>query len=186
MRKTSNKFFTILITVLALLSFNSLIAQEISLGTNFVNRYIWRGIDLGSNTPNIQPTVALNTGGFTFGFRRAYSLSDTVGLNKIDIYTSYSFELAESGSLSLLLTDYTNPNSGIKIGNFNNDVNSLGPGAHFIELNIGYSVPESFPISLSFNPLIYNVANNPIYFQIGYNTSVNDVSLGFFDCLYTI
>lgn len=155
-------------------------AQEISLNTDFVNRYIWRGIDLGGNTPSIQPTLSLAAGNFNVGFWGAYSLSDPAGLNEIDFYASYSFELSSSGSLNIGFTDYTNPNSGTKIGNFNNYDNPNGPGAHFIELNANYNGPESFPLSLSLNYFLHNVANNPFYFQVGFTTSINDVGLNLF------
>ena len=55
-----------------------------------------------------------------------------------------------------------------------------GPGAHFLEANLNYSGPEKFPISLSFNVFFYNLENNPIYFQVGYSTTVKDVGVDFF------
>jgi len=180
MKTSASKYFIAFTVALVLFGITNTRAQEISVGTDFVSRYIWRGIDLGSNTPSLQPTIELTTGGLTAGFWGAYSLSDPAGLNEIDIYASYSIELAESGNLSLGITDYTNPNSGTKIGNFNNYDDPEGPGAHFIELNVAYSGPESMPLTLSFNYFLYNVANNPIYFQVGYDTSIKDVSLSLF------
>lgn len=179
--KFLKNFFSLTIFMLFVLTLGNIsIAQEISVGTDIVNRYIWRGLDLGGNTPNIQPTVAFSSGGFTGGFWGAYSLSDPAVLTEIDIYASYSFALAESGSLSLGFTDYTNPNSGVKFGNFNNYDDPAGPGAHYVELNVGYSGPEKFPISLSFNYFIHNLENNPIYFQVGYSTAVKDIGLDLF------
>jgi hypothetical protein len=159
---------------------NKVTAQDISVGTDIVNRYIWRGFDLGKNSPSIQPTVKLTTGGLTAGFWGAYSFANSEALNEIDIYASYSLNIAESGALSLGFTDYTNPNSGTKMGNFNNYDNENGPGAHFVELNAGYSGPASFPISVSFNMFLYNLKNNPVYVQVGYATSVKDVGLSAF------
>jgi hypothetical protein len=163
-----------------LLSISETKAQELSLGADLYNRYVWRGLELGGNTPSFQPTISLSTGGFTAGFWGAYSMSDPAGLNEIDIYASYAFELPEAGSLSLGVTDYTNPNSGTKMGNFNNYDDPEGPGAHFVELNVGYTGPESFPISLSLNYFLYNVENSPFYFQVGYDTSIKDVGLSVF------
>ena len=179
MRAVTGKLFAILFALL-LLSVTTAKAQELSVGTDIVSRYIWRGIDLGGNTPSIQPTLEFSTGGFAVGFWGAYSISDPAGLNEIDIYASYSFELAESGSLSLGFTDYTNPNSGVKMGNFNNWDDPAGPGAHFVELNVGYTGPESVPLSLSVNFFFHNVENSPIYFQLGYDTSIKDVGLSLF------
>ncbi len=155
-------------------------AQEFSVGTDIVSRYIWRGIDLGDNTPSIQPTISFSTGGFTAGFWGAWPTANPGGLDEIDIYANYAIDLTKAGSLTFGFTDYTNPNSGTKIGNFNNYDNANGPGAHFLEGNLIYSAPESFPIYLSFNIFFYNVQNNPIYIEAGYSTSVKDVGVSLF------
>lgn len=168
------------ILLFVFINLSNINAQEISLSTDFVSRYIWRGIDLGGNTPSIQPTLSLTAGNFNVGFWGAYSFADPAGLNEIDFYASYSFEIESSGILSIGFTDYTNPNSGTKIGNFNNYDDPDGPGAHFIELNAGYNGPESFPVSLSLNYFLHNVANNPFYFQVGFNTAIKEVGLNIF------
>lgn len=180
MRGLKTKFVLLPGLLLILFVSGSLKAQDLSLGTDIVSRYIWRGTDLGSNTPSIQPTIEFSTGGFAFGFWGAWSTADPAGLDEIDIYANYSVDLAESGGLSFGVTDYTNPNSGTKMGNFNNYDNPNGPGAHFIEGNVSYSGPSSFPISLSLNYFMYNVANNPFYFEVGYSTKVKDVGLDLF------
>ncbi|MFZ6033425.1 MAG: TorF family putative porin [Melioribacter sp.] len=173
--KAFYKIFAILI-----LSYGFIAAQELSVGADVVSRYIWRGADLGNNNPSIQPTIELSSGGFAAGFWGAYPMSDPAGLNEIDFYASYSFSLGKAGDLSIGFTDYMNPNSGTKIGNFNNYDDAEGPGAHFIELNVGYGGSESFPVSISFNYFLYNVENNPVYVELGYSTSVKDVSLDLF------
>lgn len=176
----NNTLRTITFLVLIFIGFTGAYAQEISVGTDIVSRYIWRGFDLGSDVPSIQPTVEFDAGGFGIGFWGAYPIASPGALNEVDIYTSYGFDLAESGNLSIGVTDYTNPNSGTKYGNFNNYDDPQGPGAHFLEANLNYSGPEKFPISLSFNIFFYNVENNPIYFQVGYAAKVKDVGVDFF------
>lgn len=179
MKTNSTKL--LLMSLLILLSANFLKAQEIGVGVDLVSRYIWRGFDLGANAPSIQPTVKYVNGGLTAGFWGAYSLANPANLEEIDIYASYSFGLGESGSaLSLGITDYTNPNSGVRMGSFANFDDVDGPGAHYIELNAGFTGPESFPLSLSFNMFLHNIADNPVYFQIGYATSVGEVPLSLF------
>jgi hypothetical protein len=174
------KKINLVVSLTLFLVTGNLSAQGLSIGTDIVSRYIWRGFDLGGNTPSLQPIVKFAVGGLTAGFWGAYSLSDPNGLNEIDIYASYSAEIGDAGSFNLGLTDYTYPNSGVKIGNFNNYDNEAGPGAHYIELNAGYSGSENFPISLSFNIFLYNLENNPIYFQAGYSTSIENVTLDLF------
>ncbi|MFA3783068.1 TorF family putative porin [Melioribacteraceae bacterium 4301-Me] len=174
------KLSLIILFTYSIILTNQLKAQELSVGTDLVSRYIWRGIDLGQNTPSLQPNIKFTFSDFNFGFWGAYSLSNPNGLNEIDIYTSYSLSLTKAGTLSLGFTDYTNPNSGTKIGNIHNHNDPEGPGAHFIELNINYAAPQDIPISLSFNYFLYNVANNPIYFQLNYTTAVSGVDLNLF------
>ena len=180
MYNIKTKFLSVLAVIIIIISSATISAQELSLSTDIYNRYIWRGSELGGNTPSLQPTIEFTTGGLTAGFWGAYSLSDPTGLNEIDIYAKYSFDLAESGSISVGVIDYTNPNSGTKMGNFNDYNDPEGAGAHFIEMNIGYTGPECFPISLSLNYFLYNVANNPLYFEVGYDTSIKDVGLNLF------
>lgn len=172
------KLLKIFITIFLLASFNN--AQTISVGTDFVNRYIWRGFDLGGNTPSIQPNIKLTIDNFSAGFWGAYPIIKDAALSEIDIYASYSFSLSDAGALSIGFTDYINPDNGIRIFNFANHDSHNGPGAHSIELNAGYSGPESFPISFSVNMFVHNIPNNPVYFQLGYNTSINDVGLSLF------
>lgn len=170
----------LIVTIFILSTFSIIKAQEISLGTDIVSRYIWRGMDLGANAPSIQPDVNLSIGGLTVGFWGAYSTSNFTALDEVDFYINYSFNLAESGSISLGVVDYMNPNSGVKLGNLNNYDHADGPGAHYIELNAAYSGPESFPLSLSFNYFLHNVFENPIYLEVGYSTGIGDVGFDLF------
>jgi len=178
MKELITKSICFFLFVIVVLSVNKVNAQELSLGADIYNRYIWRGFDLGDNAANIQPSMELSVGNFRVGFWGSYTMSDPAGLNEVDLYAKYDFDLSESGVLSLGVIDYTNPNSGTKMGNFNNW--DEGYGAHFVELNVDYAGPESLPIYLSFNWFLYNVENNPIYFELGYKTSLKDVDLTFF------
>jgi hypothetical protein len=179
------------IKLLLILSFfltTSAFAQ-FSVGSDFVSRYIWRGFDIGES-PSIQPTVEYGISGLAIGFWGAYPTVDVnTGTEEIDFYGSYSIDLKKSGSLSIGFTDYMFPTStGFHIGNFNNydgmkiydNVDTVYGGSHYIEINAGYSGTENFPITLSFNVFVYNLENNPIYFEVGYSASVEDVGLAFF------
>ncbi|MFH1197747.1 MAG: TorF family putative porin [bacterium] len=174
------KMKTFLLVILSFISCFPVYSQELSVGTDFVSRYIWRGADLGGNTPSLHPTVEFSIAGLTAGFWGAYSLSDWRGLNEVDIYLNYSIELENSGSINFGVIDYMNPNSGVKLGNFNNYDDPEGSGAHYIELNLGFTGTESLPISFSLNYFVHNLVDNPIYFEFGYSTSVNDIGLDLF------
>ena len=111
MKALSTKWIVFLsLSLMAFLSI-SLSAQDLSIETDVVSRYIWRGFDLGDNTPSIQPTIEFSTGGFTAGFWGAWATANNV-TNEIDIYASYALDLSTAGGLSLGITDYTNPNGG--------------------------------------------------------------------------
>ncbi len=169
-----------LIFILSIFFITNINAQKISVNADFVNRYIWRGFDLGGDAPSLQPNIKLSTGNFQFGIWGAYPVIKDAALNEIDIYATYSFSLNNMGSVSFGFVDYINPDNGIKFFNFANHDSHNGPGAHSIELNASYSGPEDFPISLSANIFIHNIPNNPVYLQLGYTTSINDVGLSLF------
>lgn len=157
-------------------------AQELSVGTDVVNRYLWRGTDFG-DSPSIQPTVELDAGGFAVGFWGAYPTNNDTHAEEVDFYAGYNIDINSSGSIYLGFTDYMFPTTGFQLTNFNNwdDTTSAdGPGSHSLELNLGYSGPESFPISIGVNVFIHNVMDNPIYFELGYSCAVQDVGLDFF------
>ena len=154
-----------------------LYAQELSVGSDFVSRYVWRGTDFG-NSPSLQPTVAFSTGGLTIGFWGAYATNDKY--QETDFYGGYSFDLNNSGSLYLGYTDYMFPGAGFDISNFNNYDDPNGPGSHYIEINASYSGPEKLPISVAFNIFVHNVKDNPVYFELGYAFPVKDVNLSLF------
>ncbi len=56
-------------------------AQELSLGADVLNRYVWRGLDLGGKSPSIQPWMKINAGNdnhvFSFGAWGAFSTAGT-------------------------------------------------------------------------------------------------------------
>lgn len=166
--------------IISLFFIVSVHGQELSVGSDIVSRYIWRGFDLGAGSPSIQPNIAFSASGFEAGFWAALPTSDPNALEEIDFYASYTFNLNNSSGISIGFTDYMNPNNGTRIGNFNNYDDPNGSGAHFLEANLNYFGPENFPLSLSFNLFFYNVKNNPIYIQAGYSTSVKDIGFEVF------
>lgn len=174
-------FILIIFSVLSQVSF----AQNLSLNVNadLVSRYIWRGIDV-NDAVNIQPTLALEVGGFSAGFWGSYSLSNNSGDNtygqELDTWISYNYEFENGMSAGALVTDYYYPNAGFKWGDFNNYDNANGAGAHTIETGLFFNGPESFPISLSGFINVYNDAGSNKYFQIDYPAVIAEISCNFF------
>lgn len=170
-----NIFCIVILLVLASGTF----AQELSVGADFVSRYVWRGADIGDNNPSIQPYVEFGYVGFTAGFWGAYSFSNSNTFEEVDMYLKYT-QSSDFGDFSLGFTDYTNPNNGVKMGNFYNFDDPKGPGAHSVELCANYEGPDYLPLSFSYNMFLYNVENNPIYLELGYTANINDVELNAF------
>ncbi|PAU95012.1 hypothetical protein CK503_05340 [Aliifodinibius salipaludis] len=148
-------------------------AQDVDFGADFVNRYVWRGIDFGKSA-SIQPTIEFTSGGFTAGTWASYAMSpvenstvSAVGASEHDLYLSYSF-----GNVSVGVTDYYFP-TGSEIFNFDDD----GAGAHYIEPNISIAGPESFPVTFYGAINAYNDPDHSIYLEASVPFSVGDTDM---------
>lgn len=145
-------------------------AQEINVGADLVNRYIWRGLDI-ANSPSLQPSINVSQYGFEIGFWGAYTLTNDVSASdEIDGWFAYTI-CPSFGNLTLLVTDYYFPNSGSKLGNFKN-----GGGAHTLEGAVSYSGPFSALVAYNF----YNDPGKNIYLEIGYPLQFNNISVDLF------
>ncbi len=170
-----NRFFFYRIAVLAPLFLIPMLsqAQSVSLGADFVNRYVWRGYDFG-NSFSVQPDLSFSSGGFSIGSWASYSISaDGGSADEHDLYASYSIGLPNSGSIDLIVTDYYFPNGG-DWSNFDSD----GEGAHWIELMGSVTLPESFPLTLAAAFMVHNDPDNSLYVEGSVPFSVADVEMG--------
>lgn len=176
-----NIFFSILFLMIFLSSqIYSQSKLSLSANVDFVNRYVWRGLNIG-DAPSAQPSITLSSKGFSFGLWGAYALANNAtASDEIDFWASYAFEFENNVGLTLMVTDYTFPNSGVKFFNFNNHDDAEGAGAHTVEIGASLSMGEKLPLTLSAYYNVYNDAGNNTYFQVDYSTSVNDVSLDLF------
>lgn len=180
-----------ILVILSLISFGSLSAQEdstsysFSVGSDFVSRYIWRGLDI-NNAACIQPSLYFNVGGFSIGFWGSYALSkdpkrDAIFDSEVDPSISYTIQTESSGSFTAIVTDYYYPEYGVRMGNFEDYNKEEGTyGAHTIETGVTYTGPESFPIGLYAGLNVYNDPGNSNYFEVSYPFAVNDVDLDVF------
>jgi uncharacterized protein (TIGR02001 family) len=180
----THKLKIILITLFACITSISF-AQDLSLsvGADFVNRYIWRGLNV-NDAFNIQPSVSLAVSGFSFGLWGSYAVpadsNNYTYSQEIDTYIGYNYAFENGMSAGVIITDYYYPNAGIKWGDFNNYDNPAGPGAHTIETGILLFGPKSFPLSLAGYVNVYDDAGHNTYFQIDYPVTVVEVGLNFF------
>lgn len=153
---------------------------EINTGADIVSRYVWRGTDFWA-APNIQPSLSIGYAGLELGVWGAYTLANnTEETDEIDTWLSYTYNIENSVSITVLATDYYFPNTGIKWGNFNDYDNDDGPGAHTIELGAGITGPEAFPLSVFGYINVYNDEGNNAYFQADYPFQVKETELNVF------
>ena len=74
---------------------------ELTLETDVVSQYVWRGLELGSCS--LQPTVGISWKGFSLSAWGSVGLTDRDDCTEIDVTAQYS-----TGNLSLGIVDYWN------------------------------------------------------------------------------
>lgn len=112
--------------------------SEFIIGADLVSRYIWRGLDLGSD-PAVQPYFFWNKGGFSIGTLGSYGFNGNY--TEADLVVSYNYKFA-----TLAITDYFFPLEGFNVNNeyFNY---KFAETTHAIEGSLKFSGPENIPIS---------------------------------------
>lgn len=165
----------LLVALIGLVAAPSLLAQSLSLGTDIVSRYVWRGADFGESA-SIQPSLSLAAKGFEVGTWASYSFSpDGADANEHDVWVSYTFTTGQHGSLTLGATDYYFPApKGSDFFDFSDD----GEGSHWIEPFVRYTGPASFPITLFGAAFFHNEPDHAMYLEAGFPLHVDGVVLG--------
>ncbi|OQY03779.1 MAG: hypothetical protein B6I20_04350 [Bacteroidetes bacterium 4572_117] len=184
--KVNYVFATILI-MFFLLPNNAIQAQDeepdskISVSASMVSSYIWRG-GLVSATPNIQPSVSMAMGDFSFGFLGSTDLAfnaDTA-YKEIDFFVTYS----TSGFSATFYDYFWHPDA--KYFNYKNE--STG---HVFELEFAYE-NEGIPFKISTATMFYgddkkhfydndetdlNKSNFSTYVELGYTFTLGNNSV---------
>jgi hypothetical protein len=152
--KNRNTVFTALVTLAFALPLATVSAQtsepaaapsySIKATAELVSHYVWRGsMATGSPTPNIQPTLAYVKGNFEIG---VWGSTDFIGSYKeVDPYASLTCK-----QIKFTLTDYNWNFGRAKYFEYSNSKTG-----HMLEGTVGYTGPESFPISVSLNTMFY-------------------------------
>jgi hypothetical protein len=189
------RFFSALFVILSVNLFgqdaNDSKESPFSFGSDFVNRYIWRGVNLGDNTPSIQPNMSLNFGSekhaFSLSTFGAYSMGGQ-HLQEGDLILSYTF----NEILTLSVTDYFFPSDDILGSNryFNYDKDKTG---HVYEGLLSFNGTEKIPFSLMFAMNFYGADARKIntdgsdagifmskYVEIGYTKEYKNLSMNLF------
>lgn len=151
--------------------------SQVKIGADVYSRYIWRGVDFG-NAPAIQPSLTFITGSFSIGAWGSYAFPTTgTTYSENDLWVAYSFSSENSGTFSILFTDYYIPSSGIQFGFYKPKTG--GSASHTIEGGLIYAGPESVPISFVFYTNLSNDPENSSYIQVGYPIAVSDATVTF-------
>ncbi len=145
--------------------------SPISVGADFVSRYIWRGLDFG-NGPAIQPTVEFSAGGFAIGAWGSYTTNSSPYL-EADLYASYSFDFG----LSVIATDYYFP--AAEFGTVT-DSSYFDIDAHSFEIGMSQEIGDFYISAYYFLNL-----NDDLYVEAGYSFEHFNIFIGAGNQSYT-
>ncbi|MEX2600604.1 MAG: hypothetical protein WD355_03080 [Balneolaceae bacterium] len=161
----NKNYLKILLLTLVTLSISTVeLKAQVDIGVDVMNRYVWRGFQFGAG-PSIQPGIAYTTGNLEVGFWGAFDTTGDEDGTEFDIYASYTV-----GDLSIVVTDYSFPTSGVNYFS-DNDV-------HFIEGGLSYGGSEEFPVTVSANMFLVNDDDNSLYFELGVPAGAVDLWIG--------
>jgi len=148
---------------------------EVSLGTDVVSRYVWRGTDFG-HSPSIQPTLKLSAYGVSFGAWGAFTTANTTPAQEADLFLSYT---TTNSLLTFTVNDYFFPNeTAARNHYFNYNENETG---HVFEGAIALNPSEKLPFGLLAGYNFYGAdKDNSIYLEASYNTTVRDLPINLF------
>lgn len=147
---------------------------EITLSADLASSYVWRGFKQAS--ASIQPSLGVEYKEFSLS---GWASTDIAGKDKkeVDFTLGYS-----TSGLKASLTDYWWD------GEYANRYFSSpreGNSGHMLELSISYTLPESFPLSLSWNTFLLGEGNKKAdgknsystYVELAYPFAIKDVDL---------
>ncbi|WP_294079477.1 hypothetical protein [Proteiniphilum sp. UBA5384] len=141
-------------------------AQEVSVsaGADIVSSYIWRGQYCGPAA--VQPGISLSAGNFSVGAWGSTSFESS--WREFDLYARYSI-----GNFSMLATDYFFPRN-LPDGE---DRGYFQYADHVFEGTLGYSLGESFPLSLVWNTNFAGDDDYSTYIEASYSVPVKGVNI---------
>lgn len=180
MKKTSVLKKVCLSVAICLFATGVVNAQDqvgINLGADLVNSYVWRG---NKQTGfSIQPTLGASYKGVTLSAWGSTDISNGTdeGFKEVDFSLSY-----EVAGLKVAVTDYWWDGEGA-YRYFSSP--SKGYSGHLLEATLGYTLSESFPLSVTWNTFLMGVANKKengdnsfsTYVELAYPFTVSEVDM---------
>ena len=147
MRNKEILLFCILLVSVGLSAQDNESKVDLNLGSDFMSRYVWRGVDYGQS-PSIQPGMALSTSFFEFGVWGAYA-TNGFKTQEVDLYLTYNIVDA----FSVTITDYFFPDEVLSSNSyFEYQVSKSG---HIFELMLSFNGIDKLPVSLMSGTVIY-------------------------------
>ncbi|MBK7979033.1 MAG: hypothetical protein IPK06_03285 [Ignavibacteriae bacterium] len=158
---------------------------SINFGADLVSRYIWRGIEFGTDakgnsSPHFQPTGTLTysfskSGSMSLGFWGSYGFNGN--FSESDMYFNLFFA-TDLLDYSVTFSDYYYPFLNIPFTNLDSD----GFGAHTIDAQVTLSLKSYLPIYVLFSNNIYNDVpdNKSLYLETGFSFNINNINTGIF------
>lgn len=178
---TLRKKVCLVIVLSGLLSVSSMNAQseiEIDLGADVVSSYVWRGFKTAG--ASVQPSLSASLGGFSLSAWGSTDFTGNEGSKEVDFTAAY-----EKSGFKIALTDYWWDGEGA-YRYFSYPDTETGNGGHMLEGTIGYTFPEAFPLSVSWNTFFLGRGNKKAngdnsystYVELAYPFSVKGVDMG--------
>ncbi len=175
-----------LITFFMLLNFSSFSQDEgsktqLNFSSDFMSRYVWRGLQLGGAYPSIQPKMELSKANFSLGAWGAFS-TNALQNQEIDIYASYTFA---KEMFTFTITDYFFPSDTAAYNYFVYDKDAT---AHLFEASLKFNGTDKIPFTLLLATNFYGAdtkklnGNNTLstYVELGYECKIKEVKLNSF------
>ncbi len=121
---------------------------------DIMSRYIWRGCDIGGESPNIQPSVLVNLGdtnhAVTIGAWAAYNFGTSN--QEADLYVTYTFKKF----LNISLYDYYFPGNPVYSSTQKKYFNyQEGKTGHIYEVSASFNGTDKIPFTLLFAMNVY-------------------------------
>ncbi|PWE00825.1 TorF family putative porin [Marinilabilia rubra] len=170
MRNFGKLFLVMTLMGLFTSSFKSSAQVDVSVGADFMSRYVWRGTDFGGS-PSIQPYLEMSAGDFVLGAWGAYT-TNMPGAQEADLYAGYSF----GEVFGLTLTDYYFPMDDMSDDYFDFDAN------HSMEIS-GTLTLDKF--SLLAGKFFAGADDKSLYVEAGYDFGLVNAFIGAGDEVYT-
>ena len=176
---TLRKKVCLVISLVCLASVSSVKAKygiEVDLGADIVSSYVWRGVK--SAGASVQPSLSASLGGFSLSAWGSTDFTSNEGTKEVDFTAAY-----EKSGFKIALTDYWwDGEEAFRYFSYPNE----GYSGHMLEATLGYTLPEAFPLSITWNTFFLGKGNKKAngdnsystYVEVAYPFSVKGIDMG--------